>query len=179
VVAAGSSVERTAACHHRPVPAASFAALGDTSYDLVLVLHILAVVVAFAPAVAHPLTGARVKQAEGDEGVVRFSALIAKPGRWVYFPALVLSGVFGGALIGLSKPDADAEVLWKFEQTWIWLGIAVWVVLCGLVSAVILPGERKVAAGDLTAQKRVQAAGGMVTLLVVVQVGLMVFKPGL
>ena len=139
MVAAGSSVERTAACQHRPVPALSLAAISDTSYELVLVLHILAVIVAFAPAVAHPLTGARVKQAEGDEGVVRFSAAIAKPGRWVYFPALVLSGVFGGALIGLSKPTADAEVLWKFEQTWIWLGITIWVVLCGLVSGVDPP----------------------------------------
>jgi uncharacterized membrane protein len=161
------------------VPALSLAAISDTSYELVLVLHILAVIVAFAPAVAHPLTGARVKQAEGDDGVVRFSALIAKPARWVYFPALVLSGVFGGALIGMSKPTADAEVLWKFEQTWIWLGIAIWVVLCGLVSGVILPAERRVAAGDLSAQKRVEAAGGIVTLLVVVQVALMVFKPGL
>jgi uncharacterized membrane protein len=161
------------------VPALSLAAISDTSYELVLVLHILAVIVAFAPAVAHPLTGARVKQAEGDDGVVRFSALIAKPARWVYFPALVLSGVFGGALIGMSKPTADAEVLWKFEQTWIWLGIAIWVVLCGLVSGVILPAERRVAAGDLSAQKRVETAGGIVALLVVVQVALMVFKPGL
>jgi uncharacterized membrane protein len=161
------------------VPALSLAAISDTSYELVLVLHILAVIVAFAPAVAHPLTGARFRQTEGDEGVVRFSAAIAKPGRWVYFPALVLSGVFGGALIGLSKPTADAEVLWKFEQTWIWLGIAIWVVLCGLVSGVLLPAERKVAAGDLSAQPRVQTAGGIVTLLVVVQVALMVFKPGL
>ena len=161
------------------MPALSLAAISDTSYELVLVLHILAVIVAFAPAVAHPLTGARVKQAEGDEGVVRFSALIATPGRWVYFPALVLSGVFGGALIGLSKPSDDAEVLWKFEQTWIWLGITIWVVLCGIVSGVILPSERKVAAGDLSAEKRVEAAGGIATLLVIVQIGLMVFKPGL
>jgi len=171
--------EGTAACQHRPVPAASLAAITDTSYELVLVLHIIAVVVAFAPAVAHPLTGARFRQAEGDEGVVRFSAAVVKPGRWVYFPALVLSGVFGGALIGMSKPDADSEVLWKFEQTWIWLGIAIWVVLCGIVSGVILPSERKVAAGDLSAQKRVEAAGGIASLLVVVQIGLMVFKPGL
>jgi hypothetical protein len=155
------------------------AAVGDTAYDTVLVLHILSVVVAFAPAVAHPLTGARVAAAEGDEGLVRFSAAIAKPARWVYFPALVLSGVFGGALIGMSKPNAEAEVLWQFDQTWIWLGITTWVVLCGIVAGVILPAERRVAAGDLSAQPRVQAAGGLATLLVVVQVALMVFKPGL
>lgn len=159
--------------------AAVLAAISDRSYELVLVLHIISVVVAFAPAVAHPLTGARFRTLEGDDGVVRFSAAIAQPGRWVYFPALVLSGVFGGALIGMSKPTADAEVLWKFEQTWIWLGITIWIVLCGIVSGVILPSERKVAAGDLTAQKRVEAAGGIATILVVVQIGLMVFKPGL
>jgi hypothetical protein len=161
------------------VPTPTLAAIADTSYELVLVLHIISVVVAFAPAVAHPITGARVKAAEGDEGVVRFTAAVVAPGRWVYFPALVLSGVFGGALIGLSKPDADSEVLWQFEQTWIWLGITIWVVLCGIVSGVILPAERKVAAGDLSAQKRVEAAGGIATLLAVVQIGLMVFKPGL
>jgi hypothetical protein len=69
-------------------------------------------------------------------------------------------------------------VLWQFEQTWIWLGILIWVVLCGLVSGVILPAERKVAAGDLAAEKRIASAGGIATILVVVQVALMVMKPG-
>jgi uncharacterized membrane protein len=155
------------------------AAIGDTAYDLVLTLHIISVLVAFAPAVVHPITGARVEAAEGEAGLVRFSAAIVKPGRFVYFPALVLTGVFGGALIGMSKPDADSEVVWQFEQTWIWLGITVWVVLCGIVTAVILPNERKVAAGDVAAQARVKAAGGAATVLAIVQIGLMVFKPGL
>jgi uncharacterized membrane protein len=154
-------------------------AISDTSYEVVLVLHILSVVVGFAPAVAHPLTTARVREAEGDDGVVRLMAAVAKPGRWVYFPAVVLAGVFGGALIGMSKPEGGDEVLWQFDQTWIWLGIVIWVVLCGLVSGVILPAERKVAAGDLAAEKRIAAAGGLATLLVIVQVALMVFKPGL
>lgn len=157
----------------------TLAAITDASYELVLLLHILSVIVAFAPAVAHPITGARIKAAEGDQGTVRFSAAVAGPGRWIYFPALVLSGVFGGALIGLSKPSADAEVLWQFEQTWIWGGIAIWVALCGIVSGVLLPAERKVAAGDLSASKRVEVAGGIATLLAVVQLYLMVFKPGL
>jgi hypothetical protein len=43
---------------------------------------------------------------------------------------------------------------------------------------VILPAERKVAAGDLAAEKRIAAAGGIATLLVIVQVALMVIKPG-
>src|SRR5690606_13878277 len=111
--------------------------------------------------------------------LVRFSRAVAGPGRWVYFPALVLSGMFGGALIGLSKPSADAEVLWKAEQTWVWLGITIWLVLCAVVLGVIVPAERKVAAGDLSAQPRVAAAGAVASLLAVVQVGLMVLKPGL
>jgi hypothetical protein len=52
-------------------------------------------------------------------------------------------------------------------------------VLCGIVTAVILPSERKVAAGDVAALAKVKAAGGIATLLVIVQIGLMVFKPGL
>ena len=155
------------------------AAIGDNAYDLVLVLHIVSVVAAFAPAVVHPLTIARIAGSEGDDGVVRFANAIGWPSRRVYFPALVLAGVLGGALIGMSKPDADSEVVWQFDQTWIWLGITIWVVLCGIVTAVILPSERKVAAGDVAALARVKAAGGVATLLVIVQIGLMVFKPGL
>jgi hypothetical protein len=156
-----------------------FAALGDTSYDLVLVLHIISVIVAFAPAAAHPLTEARFRKEDGDEGAARFYRAALVNTRRVYFPALVLAGVFGGALIGLSKtPGPDGEVLWKFEQTWIWLGIVIWVALCGVVFGVIAPAEKAIAAGDSSAVRRLSAGGGIATLMVLVQLYLMVFKPG-
>ena len=152
------------------------AAVRDDAYNVVLLLHILTVVVAFAPAVVNPLTEARLKRDGGDSGLVAFYRAAGANGRGVYFPALVLTGLFGGALIGMSK--TNDQLVWEFEQTWIWAGILNWVVMCGIVSAVILPNERKVAAGDVSAASKVAAGGGIATLLVIVQLYLMIFKPG-
>lgn len=153
------------------------AALGDTTYNALLVLHIISVIVAFAPASTHPLLEARFRKEEGAAGAQRFYGHAVKNSRGVYFPALVVAGVLGGAMIGASK--TNGEVVWKFEQTWVWLGILVWVALCGVVSGVITPAEKRIAAGDDSATSRLSAGGGIATVLVVVQIYLMVFKPGL
>lgn len=152
------------------------AALRDNAYNVVLLLHLASIVIAFAPAVVNPLTEARLKAESGERELVGFYKAAGTNGRRVYFPALVLTGVFGGALIGMSK--TNDELVWQFEQTWIWLSIVNWVVLCGIVGGLILPNERRVAGGELDAAKRVAAGGGVATLLVVVQLYLMIFKPG-
>jgi hypothetical protein len=153
------------------------AALRDNAYDVVLLLHIISIVIAFAPAVVNPLTEARLKaDGAGEGGLVAFYKAAGANGRRVYFPALIVAGVFGGALIGMSK--TNDELVWKFDQTWVWLSILNWVVMCGVVSAVILPNERKVAGGDVSAASKVAAGGGIATLLVIVQLYLMIFKPG-
>jgi len=152
------------------------AALRDNAYNVVLLLHIISVIVAFAPAVANPLTEARLKADGGESSLVSYYKAAGANGRKVYFPALIVAGVFGGALIGMSK--TGGELVWKFEQTWIWLSILNWIVLCGIVSAVILPNEKKVAGGDVSAASKVAAGGGLATLLVIGQLYLMVFKPG-
>ena len=152
------------------------AALEDTTYHLLLLLHVLFVIVAFAPASTNPTIEARFRREEGDAGVARFYKYAAPNSRRVHFPALLVAGLFGGALIGASK--TNGEVVWKFEQTWIWLGIVVWVALCGVVSGLIMPAERRLAAGDHSAAPRLQLGGGLATVLVLVQLYLMIFKPG-
>lgn len=150
------------------------AAVNDTAYNIVLLLHIITVIVAFAPAVANPLLEARAKKV-GDEAVLQHYRNALPNSRQVHFPALILAGVFGGALIGMSK--VEDELVWQFDQTWIWLGILNWIVLCGVVSAVIIPAEKKVAAGELSAAAKVAQGGGIATLLTIGQLYLMVFKP--
>ena len=152
------------------------AALEDTTYHVLLVLHILSVLVAFATASTHPLREARFRRSDGEDGVRRFYGHAVRNTRTVYFPALIVAGVFGGALIGASK--TNGEVVWKFEQTWIWLGIATWVALCVVVVALIAPAEKRVAAGEASAAQRLSAGGGIATVLLLVQLYLMVFKPG-
>jgi uncharacterized membrane protein len=153
------------------------AALDDTTYHALLLLHIVAVIVAFAPAAVNPYVEAKVRKAAGDAGVVEHYRYASQASRQVHFPALILAGLFGGAMIGASK--TNGEIVWKFEQTWVWSGILTWVLLCGVVSAMIIPGEKAVAGGDASAAAKVARGGGLATVLLLIQLYLMIFKPGL
>ena len=146
-----------------------FADYGDNVYNLALFLHIVSVIVAFAPAVVHPLTFERMK---GDSAIGRISAIAADNGKKVYFPALIAVGALGTILLVLG-----GEVV-EFSDLWATLAFILWVAICGIVSGVIMPNERRVAGGDEAAAKKVAMGGQIATLLVLVVLYLMVFKPG-
>ena len=148
------------------------AAYRGTGYNVVLLLHVLTAFVAFAPAFVHPLLGNQVKSLE--PGAKRsVLGMIAGNGRRIYAPALILTGLFGFALQGMS----DGVI--EFGQTWFWLAIVVWLGMNGILHAVLLPAERATAAGDDSAESRVGAAGATLTILLIVMLYLMVFQPGL
>lgn len=148
-----------------------FATVGDGVYNLLLLGHIVSFLVAFAPAVIHPILGAQAKK-DGEAVLVPVSRHLADNGQRVHFPALVLVGAFGLAMLLVS------DEVWAFDQTWISLAFLVWLAMCGLVSALILPAERKLAGGDLRAEARVAMGGQIVTLLLLVMLYLMIWKPG-
>jgi len=54
----------------------------------------------------------------------------------------------------------------------------VWIAICGVISGVLLPAERKLAAGDDAAEATVERAGQIATLLLLVMLYLMIWKPG-
>lgn len=68
---------------------------------------------------------------------------------------------------------------WKFSQGWMIGALIVWIAMNGVLHAMIIPSERKVAAGDLSAETGVQRGGGIISVLLLVMLWLMVFKPGL
>lgn len=146
------------------------AAYRDNAYDLVLFLHILTVIVAFAPAVVHPiLITFEQRRPEGD--VQALAARIVAPGR-VYAIALALTGILGMGLISMS----DDVISWG--DTWIWLSILLWIVLQGVLHGLMLPAERAVASGDESAVRKLDTFGPILGVLAVVLIYLMVFKPG-
>jgi uncharacterized membrane protein len=148
------------------------AAYGDSLYNLLFLGHMVAFLVAFAPAVVHPILGAQTA-ADGDPGALgRLSGHMAKNGRRLHFPALVALGGFGLAMV-FSSDDAIG-----FGDAWVSLAFLLWLAICGIVSGLLLPAERKVAAGDATAQPMVERVGQVTTLLLVVMLYLMVWKPG-
>jgi len=147
------------------------AAYRETGYNVMLFLHILTVLVAFAPAFVHPLLA---REAQDFEPTVRGRLIgaMSANGRRIYAPALILAGLFGLAMQGMS----DSVV--EFGQTWFWLSIVIWIAMNGVVHGMILPGERAVAGGDQSAIRKVDLGGLLITVLLLVTLYLMVFKPG-
>jgi uncharacterized membrane protein len=148
------------------------AEIGSTGYDVMLFLHILSALVAFAPAFVHPLVANQSKELDvGSRNAI--VSYMAKNDRRVYAPALILTGLFGLGLQGMS------DSVFEFSQTWVWLAVVVWIGMNGVLHALLIPAERAMANGDEAARKRADTAGLVLTVLLLVMLYLMVFKPGL
>ena len=148
------------------------AAVGDTGYNIVLLLHILTAFVAFAPAFVHPILGMQSKSFDAaNQG--KLLGFIAGNGRRIYAPALIVTGLLGFALAGMS------DEVFKVSQGWLVAAVIIWIAMNGLLHAVLLPNERKWGEGDASAERMVGAAGATITVLLVVMLWLMIWKPGL
>ncbi len=121
------------------------AAYGSGLYNVLFLGHMIAFVVAFGPAVV-------------------------SNGRQINFPALVVLGAFGLALV--------LEGDWDFGATWVSLAFLVWLALGGVVTGILMPNERRLATGDTAAERLIDRGGQLVTLLVLVMLYLMIWKPG-
>ena len=146
------------------------AAYGSTLYKVLFLAHMITFLVAFAAAVINPVLIAKVKGDGDDASHLRLAGHIAGNGRQIHFPALVLLGAFGLAL--------TFEGDWGFDDAWVSLAFLVWLAMCGVISGLVLPNERKLAAGDRAAETLVERGGQIVTLLLLVMLYLMIWKPG-
>ncbi|MFL6206479.1 MAG: hypothetical protein ACJ739_14145 [Acidimicrobiales bacterium] len=146
---------------------------GDSLYKVLFLGHIISLIVAFAPAVINPIMMAKLK-AQGDHATLpKVAGIAASNGRQIHFPALIALGAFGLAMVLWSDPA------FGFDQAWVSLAFLNWIAITGLVSAVMLPGERKMSEGDLSVEKRVETCGQIITVLTLVMLYLMIWKPGL
>ncbi len=147
------------------------AAVGNTPYNIVLVIHILVAMVAFAPAFVHPILTSQTKgMADADRQ--RVLNHMVDNGRKIYAPAVIVSGLLGFALSGMS------DGVYALSRGWLIASVIIWIALNGILHAVLLPAERAVASGDDSAEGRASIGGAVVTILLIVMVYLMVFKPG-
>jgi uncharacterized membrane protein len=141
-------------------------------YKLFLLLHILTVIVAFAPGFVWPIVSVNLKK-QGKPVGPAIGALAAGNTTKVHGPALVLAGFFGFGLIGMS------DKVWEFSQSWISVAMLLWFIMLGVVFGMMLPAEKKAAAGDASADKIISMAGGILHLLLLVMLIVMIWKPGL
>jgi uncharacterized membrane protein len=155
-----------------------YPAIWTTGYKILLLLHILSVIVAFAPAFVWPIVSVKLKK-EGKPVGPAIGDLAANNTYKIHGPALVLVGIFGFALVGMSKPAGGDVAAWKFSQPWVSVAMLCWFLMLGLVFGVMGPAEKKAHAGDEGAEKIISAVGGVLHLLLVVVLAMMIFKPGL
>ena len=151
-------------------------AIGDTPYNIMLSLHILTGVVAFAPAFTHPVLQGKMERA-GFDGRSTVIGYMASYGMKLYGSALILCGLLGFGVAGMS------DDVFKLSQGWLVAAVIVWIVMNGLLHGAILPSEKAIGeagqGGNQAAEQKLTTAGGLITLLFLVQLYLMVFKPGL
>ena len=161
--------------------------VGSFGYNLVLLLHILTVIVAFSPAFVWPLLN-RQRRLEGSTGEHDTSKVSGNPipasaptggavsaiiDPIVHGGALVLAGLFGIGLIGLSSS------VFEFSQTWISIAFVLWFLMIGVFFAGLIPAQRAIREGKVSAEQRLAMSYGGMHLLLLLQIIVMVWKPGL
>lgn len=153
-----------------------FAAIGDTPYNIMLFLHILTAFVGFAPAFVHPIIAGQMDRGSLDGRPTVFS-FMAQNSMRIYGSAIIVSGLLGFGVAGMS------DEVYKVSQGWLVAAVIVWIAINGVLHAGIVPAEKAIAAAgaarDEAAEKKLAIAGAAATLLFLVQLYLMVFKPGL
>jgi uncharacterized membrane protein len=153
-----------------------FAELNSTPYKIMLLIHILGAIVAFGAAFVNPLVYRLTAKAGAGAAV---AAAQARAITRVTLPAMLITGLIGFGISGMSKIPGTDELQFRVSQGWISAAVALWIVQVALYFFVILPGERKVASGEEAAASRVSAATGASHLLLLVILYLMIWKPGL
>ena len=170
------------------------ATYGNDAYKIVLVLHILCAIVGFGAVFLNALYGQQAKSRKGPEGLAISEAneLVSKVGEY-FIIAVFLLGI---ALVLMGDPVI------KFDQTWVWLAMAVYIIALGVSQGLMAPRVRRLialqrelvasgpppagAAGPPpqvlemeTVGKQVAMIGPFLNVALVVVLSLMVFKPGL
>jgi uncharacterized membrane protein len=151
-------------------------------YDVVLFVHVLAVVLAFGVVFAYPLLEASVRRTSpGDLAVLHRLQVVLT--RRLITPSMVIV-LAAGLYLALDR--------WSLGDPWISTTFTILIVLFGLVGAVLTPTEKRLvdlaeadkrAGGGPSeayeAQARKHSAfGGLSYLLIVAAIFLMTVKPG-
>jgi uncharacterized membrane protein len=151
-------------------------------YDVVLAVHILAVVIAFGVVFAYPVIDALLKRS-GIQLAALHRLHVALATRLVQ-PAMTVV-LLAGLYLALDR--------WSLGDPWISATFAILVVLFALTGAVLVPADKRLAelaerdqqagakpsAGYLAESRKADIFGSVALLLVVVAIFLMTAKPGM
>ena len=146
------------------------AAPGDTPYNVMLLLHILALIVGFSPAFVHPIRSRQMADSSDRSALLRFMAANSMR---IYSSGIIVAGLIGFGIAGMS------DEVYKMSQAWLAIAFVVWVAILGVMHAMVIPGEKAMANGDRAAESKATLGVTIITVLMIVELYLMIFKPGL
>jgi uncharacterized membrane protein len=166
-----------------------------TRYELLKILHLIAVVVGIGNTAMNPVYGTFAKNRPGPGGlaVTEANYKAARVGEWFIYAIPVF-----GILLVL---DADA---FAFGDTWVWLSILLYVIALGIATGILFPSHKRMIAlqqeleemgpppagvADTTGPppqvaqldalgNRLARFGGILHVLATTLIVLMVWKPG-
>jgi len=155
------------------------AAVDSTSYQIVLVLHLLAVVIGLGAVTLGAVFAAQVRRNPGPGArlLVETQVRMTKLAGWF----VLAIPVFGFGLVGLS------DHAYSLSQSWVWQSLVVWVLVMGVLHGMVLASGRKLLAaldGAGSAEpaavaglvQRLAVGTGLVGLLTILGIVRMVFR---
>ena len=170
--------------------------VGSTAYKLVFMLHIISIIVGFGGVILNGIYGAEAKKRKGAEGAAIGAANLHVTE--IAEKVIMTVPVWGILLVILS------DGAWKFSQAWVGIAIALFIVVMGFATGVQLKNQKRMSAlanemamaggpppgaaaggpppqvAEMEAlEKKLGMGGAFLSVMVVVMIYLMVFKPGL
>jgi len=149
-------------------------------FKIMMALHLLTAIFAIGPLVGAATTAARSLRTGDADGAAKSARTLR-----IYGIASILVVIFGFGLMSAKAPwGTDGEHVAEFNELWIWLSVALWVVAVALVLGVTVPGLEKASSvikegGSVDSLKaKVAASGGITGLIFAGIVFLMVYQPG-
>lgn len=141
------------------------AAVGDTPYNIVYLVHIFSVILGVGMAFIAPMMAVRARRSSGHAT----QEIVNETASKIMFPMFLVAGIAGGALPPMSSD------FWDFTDPWLTIGGTVWFVVLGLTLAIYPPPWLRL---FNIGEDRKAMLGGILHLSLAVMLVLMTFKFG-
>lgn len=148
------------------------AAVGGDFYNVMLIVHIAAVAVAFAPVLVAPILQVSDRSAGEEMVKAQSKTMNTLIQRWA-MGALVLVLLTGLGMV------IDSDDVISMGDAWISASFVLWIIIAGVISAVVGMGERVKSEGDMGGMRFVTLGSAAAGVLGVVMLYVMIFKPGM